>query len=527
MTARRLTAILFSLLLLGIACAPTEGPESPEGAAEETGPFVYAHPTTFPDFDPSTGFSNDSAVNSSVYETLVRYHPGADELVSPVLATEWEANEDSTQWTFTLREGVKFHDGTDVTADAVKASIERTMKLGEGAAFIWDPVKSITAVDDLTVEFSLKYPAPLDLVASAGYGAYIFSPDCVKGKNKQWFNEGNDCGSGPYTFKSYQPGERAVLERFDDYWGGWEEGQFETVVLQVVEDPALRQQMIESGDADFTYDIPIDNLPALDENPDVRVVSNPAFQNLIAFFNTRKGATSDPKVREALSMAFPYNDYIDNVMQGYAEQSRGVVPRGLFGYSEEIPQHEQNLDQAEQLLNEAGVDGDVSLTLTYATGDQNEAQMAELWKAELAKIGVDLKIRAMSWEAQWDLAKSDPERAQDIFVMYWWPTYPTPYDFLFSMFHSEDQPFFNLSYYSNPRFDRTIDKANELLGTDKAEAEQMFVEAQKMLYEDAPAVPIFDQENIHLIREDIQGYEDNPAYSHVVFFYELSRGAGG
>ena len=107
--------------------------------------------------------------------------------------------------------------------------------------------------------------------------------------------------------------------------------------------------------------------------------------------------------------------------------------------------------------------------------------------------------------------------------MYWWPTYPTPYDHLYSMFHSEDKPFFNLGYYSNPTFDKTIDKANTLLGTNKAEAEDMFVDAQQMLYRDTPAIPIFDQENIHVVRSDIKGYEDNPAYPHVVFFYELSR----
>jgi peptide/nickel transport system substrate-binding protein len=521
MSAQRLGAIFLTLLLLGAACSPTEGPESP-GATQETGPFVYAHPTTFPDFDPSSSFSNDSAVNSSVYETLVRYHPGADELVTPVLATEWEANDASTKWTFQLREGVTFHDGTELTAEAVKASIERTMKLGEGAAFIWDPVKSIEAVDDLTVEFNLNYSAPLDLVASAGYGAYIFSPQCVKGKNKQWFNEGNDCGSGPYTFKTYQPGERAVLERFDDYWGGWEEGQFDTVVLQVVEDPALRQQMIESGDADLTYEIPIDNLESLDENPDVEVVTNPAFQNLIAFFNTQKAPLEDPQVRKGLALAFPYEAYIENVMQGFAEQSNGVIPHGLFGHSDSVPQYEHDLEQTRELLQQTEVD-EAPLALTYATGDQNEAQAAELWKAELAKVGVDLKIRAMSWEAQWDLGKSEPVTAQDIFVMYWWPTYPTPYDHLYSMFHSEEEPFFNLGYYSNGTFDKTIDRANTLLGTDKAEAEQMFVEAQKMLYRDTPAIPIFDQENIHVVRSDIKGYDDNPAYPHVVFFYELSR----
>jgi peptide/nickel transport system substrate-binding protein len=525
--ARKHLSLIIALALATIiaACSPqaTEGPEGGGDGDAGTGPLVYAHPTTFPDLDPSTGFSNDSAVNGSVYETLVRYNPGGDDLVTPVLATEWEANADSTRWTFTLRDGVSFHDGTELRAAAVVASIERTMKLGQGAAFIWDPVRSIDAPDDSTVVFELKYPAPLDLVATAGYGAYIFSPECVAGKKSAWFNKGNDCGSGPYAVKSHEPGQRVVLEAFEDYWGGWEEGQFEDVVLQVVEDPTVRQQMIESGDADFTYEIPIDNLASLEGNSEVRVVSNPAFQNLLAFFNTRKAPLDDPKVRKALALAFPYAAYVRNVMQGFAQQANGVVPHGLFGHSESVPPYNQDLDRARRLLGQAGLDKGTPLTLTYATGDQNEAQAAELWKAELAKLGVDLEIRSMSWEAQWDLGKSDPAKAQDIFVMYWWPTYPTPYDFLFSMFHSEDQPLFNLGYYSNPDFDKTIDKANVTLGTNREQAEQMFVAAQKMLYRDTPAVPIFDQHNIHVIRSDIAGYEDNPAYSHVVFFYELSR----
>ena len=516
----RSTVILFVIGLIAAACAP-EATEGTQEGAGPTRPFVYAHPTTFPDLDPSTGFSNDSVVNSSVYETLVRYNPGSEELVTPVLATDWEANPGSTRWTFTLRDGVKFHDGTPLTAAAVKSSIERTMKLGQGAAFIWDAVKSIEAPDDQTVVFNLKYATPLDLVASAGYGAYVFSPQCVKGKKSAWFNAGNDCGSGPYQIKNYEPGERVVLEAFEDYWGGWDEGQFQDVVLQVVEDPALRQQMIEAGDADFTYDIPIDNLPRLEENADVRVVSNPAYQNLLAFFNTRKEPLDDPSVRRGLALTFPYREYIKNVMQGFAQPANGVIPHGLFGHSESVPQYEQDLEKARQLLSGAISDGE-SLTLTYATGDQNEAQMAELWKSELKKVGVDLNIRAMSWEAQWDLGKSDPQRAQDIFVMYWWPTYPTPFDFLYSMFRTEEEPYFNLGYYSNPAFDKTIDKANTLLGTNKEQAEQMFVKAQKMLYRDTPAVPIFDQENIHVIRSDIAGYEDNPAYPHVVFFYDLT-----
>ena len=124
----RSTVILFVIGLIAAACAP-EATEGTQEGAGPTRPFVYAHPTTFPDLDPSTGFSNDSVVNSSVYETLVRYNPGSEELVTPVLATDWEANLGSTRWTFTLRHGVKFSDGATLTAVAAKSMIELAMNV--------------------------------------------------------------------------------------------------------------------------------------------------------------------------------------------------------------------------------------------------------------------------------------------------------------------------------------------------------------------------------------------------------------
>jgi peptide/nickel transport system substrate-binding protein len=129
----------------------------------------------------------------------------------------------------------------------------------------------------------------------------------------------------------------------------------------------------------------------------------------------------------------------------------------------------------------------------------------------------------MNWEAQWQFAKSDPSAAQDIFVMYWWPTYVTPYDYLFNLFHSEESPNYNLGYYSNTEFDSLIDKADTLSGTDRPKAEQMFKDAQRKLIEDAAAVFMVDRPNIHIIRSDIQGYVDNPAYGHVTFLNQLSR----
>jgi len=139
------------------------------------------------------------------------------------------------------------------------------------------------------------------------------------------------------------------------------------------------------------------------------------------------------------------------------------------------------------------------------------------------EFGVTLDLQGLAWEAQWDLGKGDPATAQDVFVMYWWPTYVTPYDFLFNMFHSEEQPLFNLGYYRSAAFDQTIDGANEVSGADKAAAEAMFRTAAKTLVDEAVALFFFDQDNIHVVRSDIQGYVDNPAYSHVVFIYQLSR----
>ena len=506
--------------------APTQAPKPTAApASTEANVFVYAHPTTFPDLDPAKSYSNDSAVLSNCYETLTFYNPpGSKDLLKPVLATSWESNADATEWTFHLRKGVKFHDGEPFNAAAVKYSIEKTKEIGVGAAYIWDPVKEIEVVDDYTVKFHLSYAAPLDLIASSGYAAWIYSPKAYEAHGSDWFNEGHCVGTGPYTIESYDRGSRLVMTRFDDYWGGWKEGQFDKVVFEISEDPVVLQQMIESGTADFTYNLPPDNLDALDARPDIVVYRNPSFQNLLGLLNTQKAPLDNKLVRQALSYSFPYKKFIDVIMKGRAVQSHGPVPAGMWGHSDDLFQYHYDLDKAKELLTQAGYpNGGFDLLYTYATGDMDEQQLGEVWKAELAKLGINLKVQGMNWEAQWDLAKSGPEKAQDIFVMYWWPDYISPYSFLYSMFHSEDDILFNLAYYRNPKYDELIDKANELSGSDREKAEQMFIDAQKILIDDAVALFFYDVQNIHVARADIKGYVDNPAYPHVVFAYQLTR----
>ncbi|MCJ7620747.1 MAG: ABC transporter substrate-binding protein [Anaerolineae bacterium] len=523
--------------LLLSACATPAPPSPPQEAATPTPPeeatpapaeenvAVYAMVTSFADIDPSISFSDDLVVTSNAYETLVRYNPpGNAEMLSPGLATSWESNEDGTEWTFHLREGVKFHDGTDFNAEAVKYSIDRTMEMAMGASYIWDPVEEVEVVDDYTARFKLSYAAPVDLIAASGYGSWMMSPTCTEGHDSEWLNEGHDCGSGAYMVESYERGQRLVMTRFDDYWGGWQEGQFHKVVFDIVEEPTVRQQMIEAGEADVTYLLPRENYEALDAREDVTVYTNPSFQNLIGLLNHEKPPLDDPLVRQAISYAFPYDDLITNVMMGAAVQAHGPVPTEMWGSSEDLTQYDYDLDKARELLDQAGYPGGgFDLLMTHATGDLDEAQVGELWKAELAKLGINLEVRAMSWEPQWDLAMSDPMAAQDIFVMYWWPDYVSPYSFLFNMFHCEEEILFNDGYLCDPEFDEMIDRANELSGSDRAEAERLFIEAEQRLIDNADGVFFYDVMNEHVARSDIKGYADNPAYPHVVFFYNLSR----
>ena len=506
------------------ATPTTEATTPPEVSRKAI--FVFAHPSDLPNLDPARSYSNDSVVTSNCYETLTFYNPpGSADILSPQLATRWESNDDATEWTFYLRQGVTFQDGTPFNADAVKYSIEKTMEIGVGAAYIWGPVTEIDVVDDYTVKFKLSYAAPLDLIASTGYGAWIYSSTAYDQHPTEWFNEGNCAGTGPYMIESYERGSRLVMTRYDNYWGGWQPGQFEKIIFEINQDPMILQQKIESGDADFTYQIPPDNVANIKANrPDITVYTNPSFQNLVGLLNTKKPPLDNPLVRQAISYSFPYEQFIQGVMGERATQARGVVPKGMWGHGDDLFQYSYNLDKAKELLTQAGLpNGGFKLVMTYSSGDLDEQQLGEVWKAELAKLGIELDVQGMTWEAQWDLAKSDPLKAQDIFVMYWWPDLVSPFTFLNAMFHSEKSILWNLDYYSNPKYDQLVDTGNVMAGTDRQQATELFIQAQQILLDDAVSLFYYDLSNTHLARSDVKGFVDNPAYPHVVFVYKLSR----
>ncbi|NQU03314.1 MAG: ABC transporter substrate-binding protein, partial [Syntrophaceae bacterium] len=183
--------------------------------------LVQASTDSFTTWDPSASYSTESVYMPNMYEPLIWVTPpGSDKLFEPGLAERWEASDDGLNWTFYIRKGVKFHDGGMLTAQVVKDSIERTMKMGKGAAFIFGPVKEIKVINDYAVQFVLKSAAPFDRIAASANAAWIISPNAVK-KDREWFETGKEAGCGPYMLESYKPDEEIVFKRFDDYYKGW------------------------------------------------------------------------------------------------------------------------------------------------------------------------------------------------------------------------------------------------------------------------------------------------------------------
>lgn len=472
-------------------------------------------------WDPSASYSTEVLEMANLYEPLIWANPpGSSDPIKPALATSWEVSADGLNWTFHLRSGVKFHDGTPLNAEAVRFSINRTKSMGLGAAWLWGVVQTVDVVDDLTVRLNLAYAAPLTRMISAEYAGWIFSPKSAS-NGTAWFEKGHDAGSGPWVLETYKPREEIVLTRFQDYWGGWNDTQFDKIDIHFVSDPVEERQMLESGGVNIATTVPIESVPVLNQTSGLIIYRAPSFFNYVGYMNTAKAPLNNVLVRQAISYAIPYDDLITVAQKGMASQAFGPVPKGLWPNQPGLPQYKHDLTKAKELLTEAGYPNGLSLVLTFAQENGAEQLFAPLIKTELAKIGVNVDIRGIPWVEQWAMAKQDPKKAQDIFLIEWWPSMQDGYDELSGMFHSESSVNFNMNYWYNSTFDNLIDTAFATEGTNPTKSAQMYFDAQKMLIDNAVALYLYDFDALFNFHTSIQGFVSNPYYPTVIFFYPL------
>lgn len=501
-----------------IAPTPTEVPPTEEVQAQPRILRVAAT-ASVTTWDPSASFSTEALYMANIYEPLIWINP--DGSFKSALAESWEASEDGLVWTFNLREGVKFHDGESLTADAVVKSIQRTIDLDTGAAWIWWMVDKIEAVDEMAVQFTLTTPYPLDRVAASTYAAWIMSPTAAA-QDSEWFEAGQEAGSGPWMLESYTPDEEIVLTRFDDYWSGWDDDQFDKVVIKIVPEQVVQAQMLEGGEVDLALSLPVETLENFRANSNFAVYEDATLFNYVGFMNTQKPPLDDRLVRQAIAYAIPYDDVVEVGTGGLGQQARGPVPRGLWPNSDEVFQYSYDPDKAKELLAEAGYpDGGFSLVLTHAAENLNEERFAPVIKDALADLGIEVEIRPMLWAQQWELAKGDPSEAQDMFLLLWWPTISDGYDNLSSMFKCEEKPFFSLGYYCNEEYDNLINEALDLTATDPGTAQELYTKAMNILAEDSPSLFLYDTNIFRPVPTYLEGYEYNANYPFSTFFYPI------
>lgn len=509
-----LTAVLMVALAAGAAFA-----------ASNNKVLLVASVLEVTSLDPA--IANDSSsriILRSVYEPLLDWE-GKKLEPQPKLATKYTVSPDGLVYTFTLRKGVKFTDGTPLNAEAVKFSFDRVKRIGQGPAWMIEPLAKTEVVDAYTVKMTLSRPfSPFPKFLP---WIYIVSPTAIKqhdnnDESKKWLQT-NMVGSGPYKLAEWEYGQQAVLVKNDDYWRGWRGNHVERIIRRIVKEPSAQKMLLERGDVDLALQISVNDLPAMRKNKDLVVHSDPSLSTYFIQMNTQKGPLKDPRVRQALTYAFDYGEMIEYGMNGFASRATGPFPEELVGkFTTGMPKYEFNLEKAKKLLAQAGYPNGFSIDFKYVTGLEEERKSGEILQANLKKIGVEVKLQELMWPTL--LASlQKPETAADTFGFYNNPVYASPDSYIFYMYHSSMQGTKgrNLNYYTNDKVDDLGEQARKT--PDVKKQQSIYREAAKIIANDFTGIPVFRSHFTVVARKNVKGYVFNPMLLEKFNFYEFYK----
>jgi len=469
------------------------------------------------DWDPASAFSLEILPLSNLYEPLLWYDASGDKpIFVPALATSYSRSDDGIIWTFRIREDVRFHDGRLCDARAVKQCIQRTMSIREGPGFIWDAVEEIKVVDNLIIEFHLKYPAPIDLIVSSQYGAWIYSPG-LGDLDRDFIRKGYAAGTGPYKLGGWIRNQSIILEKNEDYWE-FNKESYQRIDLRIVSEAATRIQMIKGDEADICSLIPIEALSSFENHPDVELKIFPSWVNHLLIFNVKKPPTDDLRIRKAIAATLDYNSIIKNIYSGMASQPTGLVPGSLPGIQPSDNLYKFDLEKAEALLKEVGINEDETLNLSYVASSNEYWKTCLMLQSNCRKLGLNVKLNSGLWSEIWSKSRRF-DSAPNMIEMAWWPTYATPSDWFLGMFYTQENPVFNLSYYSNSHIDSLIQVSRELEAFDRDKASRIYGKIQSILIDNCVAIPVADLNAWIVARKDLTGFKKNPAYATINFHH--------
>jgi peptide/nickel transport system substrate-binding protein len=360
--------------------------------------------------DPGVGFEiGGRVIFKSIYETPITWADDNLDTLVPSLAESWEVSDDGMTFTFHLREGVKFHTGNEMTAQDVEWSWERAMNLKGNPSFLFEGVTSIEAPDDYTVVVTKEAPDPAFLAKST-YSAFgvldsqavtelggTNAPDADQtDQAEEWLNQ-NSAGTGPFVLKSWVMDTEVVVEKFPDYWRG--PAYFDRVIYRNFPDTATQKLTLEAGDIDLAIGVAMDQIPSLEANPEVKVVTGQGTYMFFLLCNQdpewMSGIMANEKVCEAMRYAMDYEG-IRALAGGTAITPATIVPYGFLGAWGPERAFKRDLDKAKELLAEAGYPDGFDVVLGYPTKFYRSGIdfdiMAEKIQADLADVGIRAEL---------------------------------------------------------------------------------------------------------------------------------------
>jgi ABC-type transport system substrate-binding protein len=504
---RRLALVASGVVALALALA---GPAAAQQQENVLNVGKYAQLSTY---DPHAGpLDTLWWTGNNFYESLLDL---GDDVASlrPVLATSWTASKDGKTYTFKLREGVKFSDGTPFDSAAVKLSVERAQALKKGA-YLW--IKSVARVEAPSPSMVVFHLEQANSMFLPGLRfLLIVSPRALKEQDKGdqaqgWLRE-HTAGTGAYVLERWQPNIISVAKKNPHYWRGWPANKFTTVNLRHIYEPETQRLMIEKGELDWVENVTKDSLPALKRNPNLTVHEKLGTSIMVTYLNTHAGPTKDRRVRQALHHL--WNQEAFNAITGHSA-SPGPLYTPILGKEWKMDNpYPYDPGQAKKLLADAGhASGGFTLRFQSQKGDVDKRTIFELMQAELNKLGIKVEFFEDTWPAlvqkatDWGRDKN-PDAAIHLFG-YFRPMFvPTALDFLFNMFHSEATPQKggrNFTYYANPEYDRLVDEA--LNTPDREREAALNRQAAAIVWKDPAAVVNGRIVDKFAARKDVKGF---------------------
>ncbi len=442
-----------------------------------------------PNLDPTSGAAGaiDQVTYSNIFEGLTRF--GADGSINPGLAESWTISDDGKVYTFKLREGVMFHDGTAMDAEDVKFSLDRigAEESTNAQKKLYADIASVDVVDPQTVKVTLSKPNGNMLFNLAWGDAVIVAPESAAD------NATNPVGTGAFVFKDWVQGDRVELEKNAEYWG--EPAKLDKVTFKFISDPNAAFAAVMAGDVDTFMPFPApENLPQFDADPRFRVVTGSTEGETILSTNNKMPPFDNPKVREAMAHAIDRQAIIDGAMFGYGTPIGTHFAPHHPAYVDLTGQSNYDPDKARALLAEAGYPDGFSTTLKLPPPSYAR-RGGEIIASQLRDVGIETEISNLEW-AQW-LEQVFRGKDYGLTIV----SHTEPLDI--GIYANPDYYF----QYDDADFQKIMEDLNN--ATDPAERDRLLKAAQQKIADDHVNGYLFQLANTGVVNAKLRGIWEN------------------